>query len=227
MDPLQLREKEIFETLKKIKRYDFVLIGGYAVTAYTIPRFSVDCDIVVKNNADAHRITRVLTKAGYSEAEDTKKFSYSGTFTRYEKQVYKNFRVSVDILITAVFDRQTSCKFTADWVFSNSSVREVKGKTITEVLKVRIVDRDALIVMKFACGRLSDIRDVFMLLPLAKDTEWIKHEVAQRYDFDKAFKKIKDKVLSAQFKNDLQGVFGYIDPNIFEKHRKAVVELGE
>ena len=46
-DLFQLREKEIFETLRKLKDRNFVLIGGYAVNAYTLPRFSVDCDIVI------------------------------------------------------------------------------------------------------------------------------------------------------------------------------------
>ena len=40
----QIREDEIFKTLKKILKYKFVLIGGYAVNAYTLPRFSIDCD---------------------------------------------------------------------------------------------------------------------------------------------------------------------------------------
>ena len=46
MEKLQLREKEIFETLKRINGIKFVVIGGYAVNPYTIPRFSVDCDLV-------------------------------------------------------------------------------------------------------------------------------------------------------------------------------------
>lgn len=49
MDMLQIREKEVFDTLKKIRECRFVLIGGYAVNAYTLPRFSVDCDIVVED----------------------------------------------------------------------------------------------------------------------------------------------------------------------------------
>ena len=57
-----LREKEIFETLKKIKDSEFVLIGGYAVTSYTLPRFSVDCDIVVDDVAYSKKIGKELEK---------------------------------------------------------------------------------------------------------------------------------------------------------------------
>jgi len=60
MENLQLREKEIFETLKKIKNSNFVVIGGYAVNAYTLPRFSVDCDIVIKDRKELEKIEEAL-----------------------------------------------------------------------------------------------------------------------------------------------------------------------
>ena len=56
MENLQLRENEIFETLKSIKDNDFIVIGGYAVNAYTLPRFSVDCDIVIRNHKELKEI---------------------------------------------------------------------------------------------------------------------------------------------------------------------------
>jgi len=222
---LQFREKEIFETLKEIKKFHFAIIGGYAVNAYTLPRFSVDCDIVIKDELEARKIRNILNKLDYKEVIADEKLSYTGKFIRYEKKIDKNFKVSVDILIKEVFDRQSNCKFSAEWIFHNSAIKQLRGKTITETLKLRIINIDALIVMKFICARIPDIRDVFMLLPNVKNKEWIKNELAQRYDFEKVFKKIKDKVTSAQFRNDLQGVFGYIDSNIFEKHKKALIEL--
>ena len=62
---LQLREKEIFETLKKMSKFKFVIIGGYAVSAYTLPRFSVDCDIVVKDKEELKEIEEVLVNFCY------------------------------------------------------------------------------------------------------------------------------------------------------------------
>lgn len=52
IDLFSKREKEIFESLKVLKDKRFVVIGGYAVNAYTLPRFSVDCDIVVNKKDD-------------------------------------------------------------------------------------------------------------------------------------------------------------------------------
>ena len=56
---LQVREQEIFETLRKLRNCNFVIIGGYAVNAYTLPRFSVDCDLVVKD--DVEKVKKILS----------------------------------------------------------------------------------------------------------------------------------------------------------------------
>ena len=48
MDRMQLRETEIFRVLKRLGEIEFVLIGGYAVNSYALPRFSEDCDIVIR-----------------------------------------------------------------------------------------------------------------------------------------------------------------------------------
>ncbi|MBI2124355.1 hypothetical protein HYT92_01050 [Candidatus Pacearchaeota archaeon] len=167
MDMLQLREKEIFETLKKIKNCSFVLIGGYAANAYTLPRFSVDCDLVVEDKAEAAKIGKRLVKINYARATDTDLVQYHEEFLKYEKIIMKNFKVSVDILIANVSDRLTKGIFSAEWVFKNSAVRALKGKTIQEQLKLRIINIDALLAMKIVSCRNADIRDVFMLMPQA------------------------------------------------------------
>jgi hypothetical protein len=222
---LQLREKEIFETLKGIKKYRFVVIGGYAVNAYTLPRFSADCDIVVEDEQEAKEIGKEIEKLGYKKEESRIAAVQYAEFKRYEKEIRTNFRVSVDILINSVLDRHTKSSFKAKWVFENSALRMLKGKTITEELRVRIVTLDALVVMKSISCRNTDIRDVFMLMPQAKNIGWIKEEISKRCDFQSRLEKIIEKVTSIQFKDNLQGVYGYIDKHIFEKHKNAISDL--
>jgi len=143
MENLQLREKEIFETLKKIKKSNFVVIGGYAVNAYTLPRFSVDCDIVIKDRKELEKIEEALLELGYRKEKNySDEVPYDGNFERYEKELDKNFKVSMDILIGEILDRQTKVKFSADWIFDNSSLRNLQGKTISEQLKIRIINAD-------------------------------------------------------------------------------------
>ncbi len=221
---LQLREKEILDTLEKLKGFDFVLIGGYAVNAYTLPRFSVDCDIVLAKQDDL--LKRSVEGQGYIlEESDKRAVPYGGEFFRYEKEIEKGFKVSMDMLVGRVVDRQTGAAFTAEWVFKNSSLRLLKGKTITKELKLRIVDLDALIVMKFISCRNTDIRDIFMLMPSSKDRQWIKYEISKRISFEDRFSRVRGMVTSKKFKDNLQGVYGYIDLKVFEKHKNSILDL--
>ena len=228
MDLLQLREKEIFEALKKIRDLRFAVIGGYAVNAYTLPRFSIDCDIVVKDIGELKKVERKLAEMNYIKTETSKLNIYcSGEFRRYEKKIKKGFKVSVDALIKDVLDRQTNATFSADWIFSNSKARILKGKTIQEALKLMIIDIDALVVMKIVSCRATDIRDVFMMINDIKDKDWIIQEVSKRTDFHNRLSKIKEKISSKQFKDGLQGVYGFIDEGLFNKHKSRVLELGK
>src|SRR3989339_1310916 len=127
MENLQLREKEIFETLKKIKKSKFVVIGGYAINSYTLPRFSVDCDIVIKNRKELNKIEKSLLEIGYHKEKNySDKISYKGNFQRYEKELENNFKVSIDILIEEILDRQTNAKLSAEWIFENSNLKNLQ-----------------------------------------------------------------------------------------------------
>ena len=119
----------------------------------------------------------------------------------------------------------TGVAFAADWIFANSKPRVLKGKTIAEELKLRIIDVDALLVMKIISCRATDIRDVFMMIPAADDTSWIKSQITQRYDLKDRIAKIIEKVNSKQFKDGLSGVYGGFDVKVFEKHKKALFAI--
>ena len=226
MNPLEVREKEIFEMLRNIKDQNFILIGGYAVNSYTLPRFSVDCDIVVKHSASLERIRTKLSSLGYVQKEEGEtSAAYSGEFIRYEKALEKGFKVSVDILVNAVVDRRSDVGFSASWVFDNASVCLLRGKTIREEIYLSIVNPDALVAMKTLSCRTTDIRDIFMLIVHVNDFHWIREEVEKRADFKERAEKIKEKISSLSFKNNLQGVYGFIDEQIFEKHKKKIIEF--
>lgn len=66
MDLFSLRESEIFESLGQLKGLNFAAVGGYAVSAYTLPRFSVDCDLVVSDIKVAERIAGILKQRSFS-----------------------------------------------------------------------------------------------------------------------------------------------------------------
>lgn len=226
-DLFTVREEEIFKALKELQNCDFVIIGGYAVNAYTLPRFSVDCDMIIKDENELRKIEVILLKLGYKATAVPHQAPYSGGFYRYEKEVYKGLAVSMDILVQSVSDRGTRVVFLADWVFANSKIRVLKGKTINEELKLRIINSDALIVMKAIFCRQTDIRDVFMMLPNARDKAWIKSEISARYSLNDRLSKIMQLVNSRQFKDGLFGVYGQFDLKTFEKHMKELESLRE
>lgn len=226
MNLFQARETEIFETLKQLKGCSFVLIGSYAVNAYTLPRFSVDCDIVIKDDSETGKVETILRSLGFKKEEKGKPgLPYQGDFVRYEKELGEGIKVSVDILIGAVLDRQTGISFSAEWIFRNSGVRQLRGKTIVEQLGLRIIGVEALIALKLVPARVTDIRDIFMLLPLANIGK-VKGEIASQVDFTAQFERIKGKIMSDAFRNNLQGVYGFVDNKTFERHKKAFLEFG-
>ena len=228
MEKLQLREKEIFETLKKIKDFEFVIIGCYAVNPYTIPRFSVDCDLVLKSNEESKKITKKLEKNGYTKKEINKTdLPYHRHFIRYEKNVQSDINASFDLLIKSVYDRETKANFDAEWIFKNSSIILLKGKTIYEKLMARVINIDALIVMKFVSCRESDIRDVFMISPRCENVKWVKEEINKRCDFNERFNKIKNRIISGDFKDNLQGVYGKIDNKTFDRYKKSLLNINK
>jgi len=225
---LSLREREIFATLERLKDYEFVVIGGYAVNAYALPRFSVDCDIVIEDKKTLDGIEAVLSDSGYHKIDikSTDAFPFHGKFVRYEKEIQKNFKVSLDVMVGQMLDRLSGASFSYKWIFENSKKRPLRGKTVVEYLDLVIPEPGTLITMKLASCRETDIRDIFMMITQINDRRQLKKSIlAAKIDFQKNFKRIKNLVTSKDFKKNLEGVYGYVDEKVFEKHKKLLLEL--
>ncbi len=162
MEQLIKKENEIFDILQKFidKNLDFIIIGGYAVSAFK-HRFSVDADIVVKSE-DLPKFEDILRKTGFKKTI-TKELEnvYSSKFIRYEKD-----QASVDILIDALASRTTNASFSFNLIFDNSIKKKITG--IEKEIFARIPVKELLIAMKIHSGRLTDFRDI---AALAKDSD--------------------------------------------------------
>ncbi|MBI2672318.1 hypothetical protein HYX16_05270 [Candidatus Woesearchaeota archaeon] len=221
---LEIREKEIFRTLKKLIDRKFVIIGGYAVNVYTLPRFSVDCDLAVKKE-EVKEILRILEQEEYKKEKARNNLPYHGEFIRYEKEIKNNFKVSFDILIEKVIDRQTSAYFDVDWILNNSEFKILKGKTFKEEINARIPTAEVLVIMKLLSCRINDIRDIFMIIPNVKDYNYIRKVISEKTNFNNQFKKLIDTISSKNFKDNLQGVFGFIPEYLFDRNKKLISKL--
>lgn len=222
MDKFAAREKEVFSALEALvhSKCEFAVIGGYAVNAYALPRFSVDCDLVASKDG-ARKIGEELLSCGFHRVPPPKHAPYVN-FVRFEKEILSSIIAAFDILFDEVHDRQSGATFTVDWIFSHSSLVSLSAKTFAGEQKVRVVDADALFVMKFCCARATDIRDIFMFCDKVKDWEWVRAEIASRVDLASQHRKIMQKVSGTEFRKDLGGVYGYVEPEAFGKRLKIL-----
>ena len=152
------REKECFTFLKRIpKEKEYVIIGGYAVSSFGFPRFSVDLDITIPEN-ELPFFKKLISDNGYKFTIGKEDLTYSGKSERYEKDL-----VSIDLLINGVQSRQTGYYYPFEYIFNNSQIRETSGWDQTNRAKVRIAKKEMLIALKIHSMRTADIRDIIML----------------------------------------------------------------
>lgn len=154
------RENLIFEILQEFADagLEFVVVGGYAVSAYK-HRFSVDADIVVKK-ADVEKLVQILAKNRFvktiSKLLDN---AYSSEFVRYEKG--EELPVSVDVMVDALGVRQTNAAFGYDLLRSYSEKKKIKG--VEKEVTLLVPKREILVAMKLHSGRATDLRDAAAL----------------------------------------------------------------
>ena len=162
MEELITKENNIFEILQKFidSSLNFVIVGGYAVSSYK-HRFSVDADIVIKNE-DLKDFEKILRKEGFKKTMSKELENiYSSKFIRYDKNT-----ASIDLMIDALASRITNASFSYGLLSSNSSKRKIIG--IEKEITILVPDKEILIVTKIHSGRLTDFRDI---AALAKDAD--------------------------------------------------------
>ncbi|HLD57707.1 MAG TPA: nucleotidyl transferase AbiEii/AbiGii toxin family protein [archaeon] len=216
---LEEREKEILDILSQLAKYDAILIGGYAINAYTPPRFSIDCDLAV---GEASEIKSFLVKNGFEEVQSGKvETPYGGRFLRFEKGM-----ASYDILVGGVFDRMSGTYFSYDFIAQNSHERTTVGRATPQKIKIKIADPELLFIMKFVSCRKQDIRDIFMLSNLKLNADFITKTIKESYKQSLANgKKVKDFVNNPGFEDALQGVYGALPANLFETLKQNLFKV--
>jgi len=204
MYDLVKRENEIFRTLTKFldKKLIFLIVGGYAVSAYK-HRFSIDSDVVIKKE-DLERFEKILIEDGYKKTIFKKlKNIYSSEFIRYEK---KEFKVSIDLLINGVSSRTTDAVFSFEFLLKHSEKRLIKG--MENSIEANVPNREILIILKFHSGRLTDLRDI-AALAYNLDFSVIKNNIfAGKQDIVKQnIRKLLLLIDKKEFIDSFKGVF--------------------
>lgn len=160
MFDLVQRENRIFDILQELvqAKVRFVLVGGYAVSAYQ-HRFSVDADIVIPKEVQ-ELVEELLRQNGF-EKTIVKELEhlYASEFIRYETKEKPS--ASVDILINGIGSRTTNASFSLEQLEIQARKRKIIG-TEKEVT-VMVPNREVLIALKIHSGRLTDFRDIVAL----------------------------------------------------------------
>lgn len=196
------REHQLFEILHAFKErnLDFILIGGYAVSAVQ-HRFSVDADLVIAPEA-LDQFTEILLAEGYDAEED--RALDEGRFISYRKDA--ELPVSVDLMVGTVQTRQTGASWSYDELSRHALTREVEGSE--DSVTVRVPENELLMAMKLHSGRRTDARDV---VALAGDVDFDR--VADYMDrgeperFREALERVQATVTGEGFEDAFKGVF--------------------
>ena len=199
------RENIIFEALQELvsEKLDFVVVGGYAVSAYK-HRFSVDADIVI-NKEDKDKFGEILKRKKFAKTiiKDLDHV-YASEFIRYETK--EALPVSIDLLIGGVGSRLTNASFSMDELEKHSKQMKIIG--IEKEITLRVPKKEVLIILKIHSGRLTDFRDVVALsknldIGLIKSLIWRGNKDIVKDNIKKLLSLIEKKYFIDSFK----GVF--------------------
>jgi hypothetical protein len=225
---LEARERECFQFLNELPlRRRYVLIGGYAVSSFQFPRYSVDLDIVLPL-VELSFFRKFAEKLGF-KLEDEHKVEqvYDGRSVVYGKQV--GVRVGLDLLVNSVYSRQTKFAYPFAYLFKNSEVREIRGRGLEAKARARVASREMLLALKANSMRDQDMRDILALCfqePLLLDV--VAHlEKCPREKIGENLERL-DVYLSALDPRSFQGAFGTSDAVLkrsIVNCRKLLVEV--
>lgn len=205
-EDLESREAEIINTISLLPK-GFIVIGGYAASALSAHRFSVDCDIVISKE-DAKEFRNELRKQNYKKLKSAKGFdeAYGGAVEIYTKRT-KTGTISVDLFINSITARKTMSTWGYEYVKDNSNEATISG--VRNSANVSVPTKELLMAMKIHSGRDMDIRDIVML---SEDADWksvTEHAArGEKNELVKHLTHIMSRMDEKQFGESLRAAFG-------------------
>ena len=197
------RENEIFDALDSFNKAElkYVLIGGYAVSAY-MRRFSVDADVCIDKN-DLPSFKEMLKTKHFElvkrrDLEDI----YKGSFECYTKKV--KLPVTVDLMIGSIVSRQTNFSISFGKLYENSAIKKIVG--IEKTISARIPAKEILIALKINSARLTDARDIVALCQNV-DLNIVMEFIDKNKEIRNNLDKLLSYFISDNFKDAFKGVF--------------------
>lgn len=210
---IEERERACFDLLGKLPHDKYVLIGGYATSAFDFPRFSVDLDLVIREE-DLGFFTDLLRGEGFRQTVGKELGRlYEGKFIRFERDI-DGLTVSADLLVNMVQSRQTDAAYSFAYLFQNSELREVAGSALATRVRARVADREMLIALKANSMRLADQRDIIALCNGDVDVEKVVAHLRRcpRDIIEENIDRLLQTLADPKSKDSIKGVFSLPDP---------------
>jgi len=220
------RERVCFDVMRAVQKMDVLLVGGYAVSAYGPPRFSVDLDLVLQEKV-VPKVRDALLKAGLSKASDWDGGDlFAGKAERWTVGE-ATLPSSVDLLIGGISDRVSGVTFTFETLRKTAARRAVRGLLSSSVAEPLVPSREALIGLKLHVARRIDFRDIAVLSGEPLDWEAVASMIAgaTRKLILGHVRKLLSDIDTKEFKDSIKGVY-MLDDKVYARYMKGVKDLG-
>jgi hypothetical protein len=207
------RERTCFDFLKSIPaNRKYIVVGGFAVSAYEFPRLSVDLDIVIPGE-EVKFFRKLIKDQGFIFGKEKSDFddTYGGKYEKYIKE--ERLPVSVDLLINSVLARQTNYSYSFKYLFKHSEAREIRGWHPDAKVTVRVPKKEMLIALKMNSMRMADKRDIIMLCYEESDADMIIRHL-KNCPRDRIMDNLNELLVlvgSRDHDNSIKGVFSLSD----------------
>jgi hypothetical protein len=220
------RERVCFDVLRAVQKMDVLLVGGYAVSAYGPPRFSVDLDLVLEERV-VPKVREALLKAGLSKESD---WDGGGVFSGKAERWTVGEATSpssVDLLIGGISDRVSGVTFTFETLRKTATRRAVRGLFSSSVAEPLVPSREALIGLKLHVARRIDFRDIVVLSGESLDRDAVASMIAgaPKNLILRHVRKLLSVIDTKEFKDSLKGVY-MLDDRVYARYMKGARDLG-
>lgn len=160
MEVPRARELDLFQAVEGLPAQGLVVIGGYAVSARSIPRYSHDLDIVV-DSSQAGAVSTFLETRGFRLAGRPSQIeqSFGGSWERWQRG---KRGATIDVLVASVQDREFRVPFPYEWVAERAEPLNLRGLGESPV-RLPMASSAMLIALKIQPLRTSDIGDIACL----------------------------------------------------------------
>jgi hypothetical protein len=154
------RERDLFDGISGLPTTGLVVIGGYAVSARSIPRYSHDIDIVLDAEA-AERLRSFLRGRGFEKTRSREGFeqNYGGSWERWQRA---GGGATVDLLPSSVQDRHFQVPMPFARVARGATPLTLRGLEASE-LRLPVASTEVLIALKLQPLRERDLGDIACL----------------------------------------------------------------